>query len=552
MSILPSSFPVPYQKLIGFIRNAAGKNAGKLFSAAIVAGLASTLIIVVLIQAAESIENRTLNFAYVVQFLLSIGTFIFLKQYLSKQMSVLAQDAVCDFRIQIANKIRKASCYPFEKIGQAEVVTTLTDQTGRVAAGAVEFSKAAPSCVMLVFAFGYVLLLSTTAFWLSLIAITIPILIVRTYWKKFGHTLHDAIIQEGVFFQQFQHLLNGFKEIKVDRKKREDLFDNYLSESSINAGAMNASWEIHQSRIALIVQLSFFLLLGTIVFILPQCSSVPSSLIMDITTILIFIVGNLTIVTDAITAMARGDAALAILKDVESRLDKMDDHKEYLAANKLFEKKSFDCLELTDIAFNYKNADEEQEFSLGPIDLKIQTGEIIFIKGGNGSGKSTLLKTLCGLYYPQSGSIQVDGIVVSGKNYDDYREMFSIIFTDYHLFDRLYGMSDVDEARVNELIELMQLSSKTKYVDGQFTNTSLSTGQKKRLGLIISMLDDCPICIFDEVAADQDAEFRATFYEELLPMLQKQGKTIIAVTHDDRFHEVADRIIRIDYGKIEQ
>ena len=146
----------------------------------------------------------------------------------------------------------------------------------------------------------------------------------------------------------------------------------------------------------------------------------------------------------------------------------------------------------------------------------------------------------------------MDGIVVSGKNYDDYREMFSIIFTDYHLFDRLYGMSDVDEARVNELIELMQLSSKTKYVDGQFTNTSLSTGQKKRLGLIISMLDDCPICIFDEVAADQDAEFRATFYEELLPMLQKQGKTIIAVTHDDRFHEVADRIIRIDYGKIEQ
>jgi putative ATP-binding cassette transporter len=187
---------------------------------------------------------------------------------------------------------------------------------------------------------------------------------------------------------------------------------------------------------------------------------------------------------------------------------------------------------------------------VGPLNLTIQQGEILFIVGGNGSGKSTLLKLLTGLYYPDVGTLSVDDKVIEQDNYQAYRELFSIIFTDFHLFDRLYGLPAVDEQQLNALLRLMELEKKTQYLDGKFSHLDLSTGQKKRLAFIVTVLEDKPVYILDELAADQDPQFRKYFYEKVLPDLREQGKTIIAVTHDDKYFEVADRIIKMDYGEI--
>ena len=178
------------------------------------------------------------------------------------------------------------------------------------------------------------------------------------------------------------------------------------------------------------------------------------------------------------------------------------------------------------------------------------SGDIVFTVGGNGSGKSTLLKLLCGLYYPLRGSIAINGKNVDRDLYPDYRELFSIIFTDFHLFDRFYGIADVKESAVHTWLKKMGMSAKTQFRDGRFTNINLSTGQRKRLAYINAMLDDKQIYIFDELAADQDPEFRKHFYEVLLPELRAMGKTIIAVTHDDRYFETADRVLKMDEGQL--
>jgi len=175
---------------------------------------------------------------------------------------------------------------------------------------------------------------------------------------------------------------------------------------------------------------------------------------------------------------------------------------------------------------------------------------MVFIVGGNGSGKSTLLKLLTGLYYPTDGSVDLNSELIDRTQYASYRELFAIIFTDFHLFDKRYGLSNIDDKQVKELLRLMQLDKKTKYRAGEFTQLDLSTGQKKRLAFVAAILDNKPIYIFDELAADQDPQFRQYFYEVILPDLKLKGKTIIAVTHDDKYFHVADRVLKMEYGQL--
>ncbi|OQY54810.1 MAG: hypothetical protein DRR08_16730 [Candidatus Parabeggiatoa sp. nov. 2] len=200
--------------------------------------------------------------------------------------------------------------------------------------------------------------------------------------------------------------------------------------------------------------------------------------------------------------------------------------------------------------FHYREPSGKTLFSIGAINMTIKQGEILFIVGGNGSGKSTLLKLLIGLYYPATGSLYVDDDQIDQTNYQSYRELFSIIFTDFQLFDRLYGLRDIDEQRLKSLLRLMELDKKTEFIDGKFTNVDLSTGQKKRLAFIAAVLENKPVYIFDEVAADQDPQFRQYFYEVILQDLKKQGKTIIAVTHDDKYFHTADRVLKMEEGRL--
>jgi putative ATP-binding cassette transporter len=210
----------------------------------------------------------------------------------------------------------------------------------------------------------------------------------------------------------------------------------------------------------------------------------------------------------------------------------------------------FESLELSQIRFRYPEHNQGSGFGVGPIDLKINKGDILFIVGGNGSGKSTLIKLLTGLYYPLSGNIYINNKPLATDDYAHYRELFSSIFADFHLFENLYGVGEVDQNQVDALLRTMDLEKKTTFKNKAFSNTDLSTGQKKRLAYIASVLEDKQIYVFDEWAADQDPEFRKYFYEVLLQDLKKKGKTVIAVSHDDRYFSAADKVIKLEYGSI--
>ncbi|WP_227009318.1 cyclic peptide export ABC transporter [Pseudoalteromonas ulvae] len=209
----------------------------------------------------------------------------------------------------------------------------------------------------------------------------------------------------------------------------------------------------------------------------------------------------------------------------------------------------FNTLEFCQLSHHYYHEQSDDLFGLQPINLHIEKGELIYLVGGNGSGKTTFAKVLCGLYEANEGQIMVDNHLISSGKLDDYRQLFTTVFGDYHLFDRLLTISDQSlEEKGNVLIQNLNLHHKVMIEQGAFSTQKLSQGQRKRLALVVAYLEDRPFYLFDEWAADQDPVFKDVFYTEVLPELKEKGKTILVITHDDKYFSLADRLLRMENG----
>jgi len=347
-------------------------------------------------------------------------------------------------------------------------------------------------------------------------------------------------------YRMFDHILSGFKEIKLNAKKNDAIYKQLVDHINQNQNhrliKLFSYVQFNQ-----FVNSSFLFVMGIIAFILPSYYS--HSVITQLLTITLYVWLPTEFILAVIPDVSSGEYSLEQLFSLTKDANISDETITELfnPANETV--KTFNTLRFCNLTFRYELDKSIKGFSIGPFNLTIRSAEIVFIIGGNGSGKTTFLKLLTGLYQPTSGKILMDD---KKANMDSYRHLFSSIFSDFILFEKLYGLDEVEDQQVMDLLVQMDLGHKTQWVENQFSSLKLSTGQRKRLALIIALLEDRPIYIFDEWAADQDAHFREYFYESLLPSLKNKGKTVISVTHDDSFFHVADKIIKLDYGEIIQ
>jgi putative ATP-binding cassette transporter len=355
-------------------------------------------------------------------------------------------------------------------------------------------------------------------------------------------------ILEGEFVESINHIIDGFKEVRLNSRKNQALYESFERLAGRTEDLKT------RTGIALVTnvmfsQVFFYSLIAIVVFLLPRYVGSVSSVVIQLTAAILFIMAPLEMVVGSIPMIARSSVSLDRLYSLEKRLD---DHLSAADNGNVDHERfrGFHQAALERTSFTYRDQGDGPGFTVGPVDVAIERGKTLFIVGGNGSGKSTLLKMLTGLYPVSSGTLRVDQSVLTMPDLPSYRDLISAIFTDFHLFDRLYGMEDVDERRVHQLIAEMGLTGKTDFQNGRFTNLNLSTGQRKRLALIIAMLEDREIYVFDEWAADQDVHFREHFYRDILPALRDSGKAVVAVTHDDRYWEMADRLVKLEAGVI--
>ena len=510
----------------------------------------SLLAIITFAAKAVSRDSDGGSFRYLILFIISLLSFIMGKRYALKHATIIIEGLIKKVRTRITNKIRQSELLFFENIEKSHIYTRINQDTNFISQSALLIINSCQSALILVFCLFYIAWLSKVAFFITVGAIIAAVIIYLMYRKEVNHLLQEITDKETELFDSLTHIVDGFKELKVNRRKSDHVFTHFkdISDSTekikIKTGIAFVTDFVYS-------QTFFYILIAILVFLLPMFIDTYSEVIIKLVMAVLFIIGPVEMVVGVIPVLARANVAVGNLYKLEELIDKEGGIIPQTEQAPFQPIESFREIRIDKVTFNYKDKDEKVLFHLGPIDLSIKSGEVVFLVGGNGCGKSTLLKLLSGLYYPSSGVLYLDDDVLSKPIYPSYRELFSLIFADFHIFDRLYGFGEVDTKKVNDLIKLMELDKKTQYVDGKFTETNLSTGQRKRLALIAAFLENKPIYMFDEVAADQDPEFRAYFYNELLMDLKKRGKTVIAATHDDKYFHVADRVLKMEYGKIQ-
>jgi putative ATP-binding cassette transporter len=534
-------------KLLEFFNKESDTEKGKIILMAVISGMASGMLLAIINLAAEQVSNQTMEAQLVLLYITTFALFIYTKKYAFFQTTIAVEEVIHKVRSRIVDKIRSSELRFIEKTESATMYTPLTQDTNLISQATLVFVNASQSMMVLIFSSLYLLWLSPMSLFITLIIFGADIMVYLSHYQKISEELHKASQKEAQFFESFGHILEGFKELKINRRKSEDVF-NHVKQISKESSDIKVSSGLMFLADMIDGHINFYLLLAILVFVLPSFSFTDIDVIFKITAAILFIEGSVERVMMAIPMITKTNVAIDNIYQLEAQLDKVNHHR--LAPVTTAPIQTFQKIRLVDMSFHYTDKSGKALFSLGPINMTINQGEMLFIVGGNGSGKSTLLKLLIGVYYQASGSLYVDDDAIDQSNYQSYRECFSIIFTDFHLFDKLYGLRDIDEQRLKSLLRLMGLDNKTKYLEGKFTNRDLSTGQKKRLAFIAAVLEDKPIYIFDELAADQDPHFRKYFYEVLLQDLKKQGKTIIAVTHDDKYFQMADRVLKMESGQL--
>ena len=353
--------------------------------------------------------------------------------------------------------------------------------------------------------------------------------------------MKEARESEDALFYNAKQVINGFKEIKIEPQKGIDIIEGPLqSSSSMSMESYNRGYKGFYNN-SLAGQFLIYLALISLLFG-GTYLNISALLLMNSIIVVLYLIGPLESTTALIPQLGEGNVAATRLIELLNKTSLQD-------INQNIQNK-FQVIKYENLFYTYPTSTDEKGFTVGPINLSINKGEIIFIHGGNGAGKTTMLYLILNLLKPNSGYIYIDNTLI---NVDEKSSnLFSVVFSDFYLFDSFYGNNNIDIEKANYYLQLFELDKKVKVTKHGFSTINLSTGQRKRLALISSILENKPILLLDEWAADQSPEFRKKFYIQILPLLKSNGFTIMAITHDDKYYNIADKLYHMDYGQLKK
>jgi putative pyoverdin transport system ATP-binding/permease protein len=578
-------------------------------------------------------------------YFITVAVFILITSLVSQYMLIfLSQNAIYQLRLKLSQNILASPLEHLERLKENRLIVTLTEDIHTLTHAVSSVPSMCTDFATVIGCFVFFAILSPTLFSLTIASSVLTILFVQTMLNKAQHLFFSSREEEDTLFKHFRAMMNGTKELKLNRSKRAAFVEKDLKGSVSKLRQLNTKAMKSFAVANGFGQMSQFASMGFILFVLPLLLTIPLSMLATYVLIGTFLALPMQNLLSRIPELVRGNVALRKIERMKLSLMSLNESEALSLAL------SSSCqLEFKEVVYTYQpelppfppegfgagghppfppdgfpegfgenghppfppegfaqgehppfppegtgenghppfhpnDATEnrlpglltkeqrnlpnhpdgragsfppppradEKGFMLGPISLSLQPGELLFIIGGNGSGKSTLAKLITGLYAPQSGEIQLNGKSVNQDNVEWYRQHFSAVFSDFYLFDSYLGFDrDTLDREVEDYLKQLQLSHKVSVKDGVLSTTNLSQGQRKRLALLETYLEDRPIYIFDEWASDQEPRFRELFYKQMLPGLKERNKIVIVITHDDRYFHLADHVIKLDYGKIE-
>ncbi len=508
---------------------------------------ASSAWLIALINTAIN-NNETNNYKLVWLFL-GLILVVFITGLISQIWLIrLGQKVIFDLQMSLSRRILSASLRHLEELGAPKLLATLTDDVQSLSNLVFVIPLI---CVDIAIVVGCLFYLGSLS-WLVLLVV-FSFLFVATLSVQFLLARGERLLglareEQDRLFKHFRTITEGTKELKLHQARRQEFIDRELQDAaassqhyknvSLSIFAFTANWG----------QILFFMVIALLLFGLPQITSVETPVLSSYILTVTYLTTPLRSILELLPNLSRASVALQKLDRLGLSLLEQSEEINYPQLDPKF---AWQRLDLSAVTHAYRGESAEHSFTLGPIDLTFQSGELVFIVGGNGSGKSTLVKLITGLYTPETGQIQVDNQLITEQNREWYRQHFSVVFADFYLFEQLLGIDKSNLQQVQDYINLLQLEQKVQVKDGKLSTIALSQGQRKRLALLTVYLEDRPIYIFDEWASDQDPVFKEIFYTQLLVQLRNRGKTVLVISHDDRYFHLGSRIIKLDYGKIE-
>lgn len=536
--------------LIEFIRQAPRRQLGWMMALAVVSGIANACLVAAVNEVTEIIaagERATV---------VTWGGFVgaFLIYYFGNKLALLRANVIIEgllktLRIKVMDGVRRAELRDIDKLGRGQLYTLVGQETNHLSVTFPLIVDGMQQAILLVMSLIYLATLSWHALVALVLAAAMSVVGYLIIDREFRQTMRLVNGRQAAMLDAIGNIIHGGKELRLNQRKSDAVFAHYRKLSDQTEKLLILSGE-NWAALLLLGGVQTYVMLGVVGLVFPNVVDGFDGVIFQVIPVLLFCMGPLIRLVSQWPFVLRADVGLQSIMAIDRQLDGAASISPEEARAAAPEYADFQTLQFSGLTYSHRDSGGQPLFTAGPLDLTVQRGEMIFLVGGNGSGKSTSMRLMTGLYAPEKGRILVDGVPVVGRAIGGYRELFSTIFVDFHLFDRLYGTETVPASQVNRMIEEMGLGGKVTYENGRFSRLALSTGQRKRLALIAALLEDRPVYVFDEWSAEQDVHFRAHFYKHILPDLKARGKTVIAVTHDERYWSVADRVVKMDLGRV--
>lgn len=540
-----------------FLRFVLGRTAGARrllglsIAIGVVAGLASVGLLALVHRALEGLEVPSFASAGLI-FAVLCGLVTLARVGSLASLSLLGQGLVKELRIELSRRILSTPLPRLEELGSHRLLATLTDDVNSLTQALVIVPALTINGTVVAASLSYLAWLNVQIFFMLLGLVAIGVVSYRLPAVYGIRRFRKAREEQDELFDHFRSLTEGVKELKLHRRRRGG-FARLLEGTAERVRRLRVTAVVVYGAAAAWGHLLFFVVIGTLLFARPDFVNVGREELTGYTLVLLYMMGPLQALLDSMPNLGRAEVAVAKIRnlglelappgagDVEAEGDSGAEEPPRLRR-----------IELAGVAHTYRRAGRDLDFHLGPVDLVLEPGEVIFLVGGNGSGKTTLAKILVGLYRAESGEIRIDGRTVEEQRIDDYRQLFSVVFGDFYLFERLLGLESPDlEERARGYLEELRIDHKVEVRDGKLSTTDLSQGQRKRLALLTAYLENRPVYVFDEWAADQDPVFKEVFYREILAELRRRGKAVVVISHDDRYYHLADRVVKLVDGQVE-
>jgi putative pyoverdin transport system ATP-binding/permease protein len=463
----------------------------------------------------------------------------------------LSQDIVLQLGVKLCAQVTRSSLRELEKKGPSQILTVLTDDVSALAWALQCVPNLTINVAVLVGGAIYLAWLSWPLFLSVAGVMFVGALTYKALHDRAFRVIYAARESRASLFRHFRSLTEGIKELMMHRERREAFLLEDVKNTALSLRHLNLVATRQYAIADGWTQFLFYGVIGAVLFAFPRLFTVPAESMTGYVFGMLYMMNPIWAVIGTVPALIRGQVALEKLEGLGLSLEAFEEARETSVGSC---PATVECagLELEGVVFSYAEGGAgDGGFMLGPVDFRLDPGELVFIVGGNGSGKSTFVKLLVGLYSERSGKIRLGGRQITDVNRDWYRQHFSVVFADFYLFDKLLGLDkDRLDPKAETYLHWLALDHKVRVTDQRLSTTDLSQGQRRRLALLTAYLEDRPFYVFDEWAADQDPHYKQIFYTELLPELRARGKGVAVITHDDRYFHLGDRIVKLHDGQI--